>query len=84
MTADLVPPDDLSSYSDSNPDSWTQAKASTMNETDPYGFELEALQDSSAPDEATTIDVTALPNGAAIDTSSVPVTVAVPALTEGE
>ena len=69
---------------DENSDSWTQAPASTMAETDPYGFELEALPDYSAPDDAATINVTALPHGAAIDTSPVRVTIDVPAPPEGE
>ena len=80
LDADTVPPEDLSSYTDSNSDSWTQATASTMAKTDPYSFQLDALPDSSAPDDAATIDVTALPHGAAIDTSPVPVTIDVPAL----
>ena len=85
--ADPELPDDLSSYSDSNPDSWTQATASTMAETDPYGFELEDLHDTdpaSALADTPIIDVTDLPHGAVIDTSPVPDTVAIPAPSEGE
>ena len=59
-------PDYLSSYEDSNPDFWTQAMASTMDETDPHGFELDVLPEYASPADDDVIEVSALPYGATI------------------
>ena len=45
----LVPMDDMSSFDDSNPESWTQSTASTMDETDPFGFDLYDLPNDPPP-----------------------------------
>ena len=68
----IVPMDDTSSDDDSDAYDWTQATASTMAETDPFGFDLADLPPQSedyAPVDEDVIEISALPNGTPIDTS---------------